>query len=218
MQAIIPDIVDVDLRIEYDANGGNGEEYDTVVSKQAQEYPVEVTATLRYTDAFSRYGYYASGWSTNKNASNPSYSSHGSYTYTFNSPETSHKTTMYVIWKRRTYTVSYKPGSNGTGSATSDTKTFGTALTLKGAIFTRSGYTQVGWATSDGGAKVYDLNASYTTNAAITLYPVWEQSHNVYVKVNGVWKKATALYVKVGGQWENITNAYVKVGGTWKSS
>lgn len=218
MALTVPQIADVTLRIIYDANGGEGEDYDTVVSKQDQEYPVSVTATLRYTSGFSRSGYYAAGWSTVSSAGSPTYSSHGQYTYTFNSPETYHTTTMYVVWRRLTYSVSYKPGVNGTGSETTDTKTYGRALTLQGAIFTRPGYTQVGWATSDGGTKAYDLNASYTTNAAITLYPVWEQSINSYVKVNGNWKKATALFIKINGVWKAITNAYVKNGGIWKSS
>jgi len=80
-----------------------------------------------------------------------------------------------------TYTVTYKPGANGSGSQQTATKTAGVALELKGAIFTRSGYTQTGWATSDGGAKVYDLGASYTANAAITLYPVWTQDLVTYI-------------------------------------
>ena len=72
-----------------------------------------------------------------------------------------------------TYMVTYKPGANGSGVQQTATKTHGVALALKGAIFTRSGYTQTGWSTSDGGSKAYDLNASYTSNAAITLYPYW---------------------------------------------
>ena len=85
-----------------------------------------------------------------------------------------------------TYTISYNKGSNGTGTNTTDTKTHGTALTLKGAIFTRSGYQQSGWATSDGGAQAYALSASYTANAAATLYPVWT-AYKVTIKfhVNG---------------------------------
>lgn len=80
---------------------------------------------------------------------------------------------LYVKWVVDTYTISYNKGANGTGTNTTDTKTYGVALTLKGAIFTRTGYTQTGWSTTDGGAKVYDLSASYTTNAATTLYPYW---------------------------------------------
>ncbi len=40
-------------------------------------------------------------------------------------------------------------------------------------MFTRTGYTQVGWATVDGGEKVYGFEDVYTKNAALTLYPVW---------------------------------------------
>jgi hypothetical protein len=70
--------------------------------------------------------------------------------------------------------VTYKPGANGNGSQQTAFKTHDVALTLKGKTFTRSGgYTQTGWATSDGGAKVYDLGVSYTGNSAITLYPFW---------------------------------------------
>ena len=72
-----------------------------------------------------------------------------------------------------TYAVTYKPGSYGTGAQQTATKTKDVALTLKDAIFTRTGYTQTGWATRDGGAKAYNLGASYTTNAALTLYPFW---------------------------------------------
>ena len=68
-----------------------------------------------------------------------------------------------------TYTVTYKPGSYGSGSQQTATKAKDVALTLKGAIFTRTNYTQTGWATSDGGSKVYKLNDSYTSNSSITL-------------------------------------------------
>ena len=49
----------------------------------------------------------------------------------------------------------------------------GEGVVLKGAIFTREGYTQTGWATSDGGVKAYELAASYTADANVTLYPFW---------------------------------------------
>ena len=71
------------------------------------------------------------------------------------------------------YTVTYNPGANGIGMQQTATKTHGVTLKLNGAIFTREGYTQTGWATSDGGEKVYNLSASYTANAAVSLYPFW---------------------------------------------
>ena len=71
------------------------------------------------------------------------------------------------------YTVTYKPGASGSGAQQTASQTHCVALTLEGAIFTRSGYTQTGWSTSDGGSKAHNLGASYTANAAITLYPYW---------------------------------------------
>lgn len=69
--------------------------------------------------------------------------------------------------------VTYQPGTNGSGNAVTDIKFYNDALTLQGALFTRTGYTQVGWATTDGGEKVYGFDDVYTKNEALTLYPVW---------------------------------------------
>ena len=69
--------------------------------------------------------------------------------------------------------VTYQPGTNGSGNAVTDIKFYNDALTLRGALFTRTGYTQVGWATVDGGEKVYGFDDVYTKNEALTLYPVW---------------------------------------------
>lgn len=69
--------------------------------------------------------------------------------------------------------VTYQPGTNGSGNAVTDIKFYNDALTLQGALFTRTGHTQVGWATVDGGEKVYGFGDVYTKNEALTLYPVW---------------------------------------------
>lgn len=69
--------------------------------------------------------------------------------------------------------VTYQPGTNGSGNAVTDIKFYNDALTLRGALFTRTGHTQVGWATVDGGEKVYGFGDVYTKNEALTLYPVW---------------------------------------------
>ena len=69
--------------------------------------------------------------------------------------------------------VTYQPGEYGTGNAVTDIKLYNDNLTLRGALFTRTGHTQVGWATVDGGEKVYGFEDVYTQNEALTLYPVW---------------------------------------------
>ena len=72
-----------------------------------------------------------------------------------------------------TYTITYNKGTNGTGTVASTSKTYGVDATLSESTFTREGYTQDGWSTTDGGDKVYDLGGTYTTNEATTLYPHW---------------------------------------------
>ena len=120
---------------------------------------------LTLADAiFTRPGYVQAGWATKDG---------GSKAYVLGAPYTANAAlTLYPYWKAA-YTVTYKPGFYGTEPEQTATKTKDVALTLAGAIFTRAGYTQTGWATSDGGTKAYDFGAAYAVNAALTLYPFW---------------------------------------------
>ena len=82
--------------------------------------------------------------------------------------------------------VTYQPGENGDGNAVTDIKLYNDSLTLRGALFTRTGHTQTGWATVDGGEKVYSLDDIYTKNEALTLYPVWNTNkYTITFDTNG---------------------------------
>ena len=82
--------------------------------------------------------------------------------------------------------VTYQPGENGSGNAVTDIKFYNDILTLRGALFTRTGHTQVGWATTDGGEKVYGFDVVYTKNEALTLYPVWNTNqYTITFDTNG---------------------------------
>ena len=84
------------------------------------------------------------------------------------------------------YEVIYLPGTYGAGSAVTDMKPHNNILTLRGALFTRAGYTQVGWSTVDGGEKVYGFEDVYTKNEALTLYPVWNTNkYTITFDTNG---------------------------------
>ena len=82
-----------------------------------------------------------------------------------------------------TYPVTYAPGANGTGDSKTVSKEHDSALELEGALFTRMGYTQVGWSKHDGGERDYSLNAIYEQNEALTLYPVWEERSDYTVRI-----------------------------------
>ena len=83
-----------------------------------------------------------------------------------------YKDKAYLRFEARTYRVICAPGADGTGSSSTIVKGYDTAVTLPGALFTRTGYTQTGWRNADG-TKTYPLGGTYTENAGITLYPVW---------------------------------------------
>ena len=74
-----------------------------------------------------------------------------------------------------TYAVTYN--ANGHGTAPSgQTKTYGTALTLRAAI-TATGYSFKRWNTkSDDTGTGYNASASYTSNAALSLYAIWNRT------------------------------------------
>ncbi|MBQ7631861.1 MAG: InlB B-repeat-containing protein [Paludibacteraceae bacterium] len=77
------------------------------------------------------------------------------------------------------YQVSYAAGTGGSGSVTaSAVTTYGSSCTLSSSTFTKAGYTQDGWTTSDGGDKVYNLGATYTGGYTdVTLYPHWSENN-----------------------------------------
>lgn len=74
------------------------------------------------------------------------------------------------------WTVSYN-ANGGSGAPAAQTKLLDKTLTLSSTKPTRANYTFKGWATSASGAVVYAPGASYTANAAATLYAVWELSY-----------------------------------------
>ena len=155
-------------------------------SMQTAIKTADKTLTLK-SAIFTRSGYTQTGWSK---------SDGGAKAYDLNASYTANSAvTLYPFWTVNTYTVRLNPGANGSGTPKKCTKTHGVAVTLLGAIFTRDGYTQTGWATSDDGAKAYDLGASYTANASVTLYPFW--TVNTYTVTympgaNGVGSQQTA--------------------------
>ncbi|MCL2678031.1 MAG: InlB B-repeat-containing protein [Clostridiales bacterium] len=71
------------------------------------------------------------------------------------------------------FAITYDSGSYGSGEVAAGKKIKGEDFTLSSETFTRDGYIQTGWSTSDGGTKAYDLGGKYTNDANIILYPVW---------------------------------------------
>lgn len=84
------------------------------------------------------------------------------------------------------YIVSYNANS-GTNAPSSQTKIEDSNLTLTSAIPTKEGHVFKGWASSKNATEAqYQAGGSYTKNAKITLYAVWEpETYTVIFDTNG---------------------------------
>lgn len=175
--------------VTYNANGGSG-----APSGQTKWYGE--TLTLSSTKP-TRTGYTFKNWNTKSDGSGTSYAAGASYT-------ANAALALYAQWAINTWTVSYN-ANGGSSTPASQTKTYNVALTLRGAI-SRSNASATGykvtydanggscstssataarttkytfnkWNTkSDGSGTAYAAGASYTGNAALTLYATWTSS------------------------------------------
>lgn len=154
--------------LKYNANGGSGAPPTQSATTDRQSH----TFTIASSEP-SRTGYRFLGWSTSSSAGSAAYSPGGSITLYY--AETN-SITLYAVWKKRTYTVSYN-ANGGSGAPGSQTKTYNVDLTLSSTTPTRSGYTFQGWALSSSGGAAYSPGDTYTDNASITLYAAWSEDN-----------------------------------------
>ena len=144
--------------VKYDANGGSG-----APGNQTKWYGEDLTLS---TTKPTRTGYTFNGWYTAKSGG----SKYGTK-YTSNAAAT-----LYAQWTPVTYTVTYN-ANGGSGQPGNQTKTYGVNLTLSTTKPTRTGYTFAGWSTTQNGSATIQPKATYSTNANLNLYAVWELAY-----------------------------------------
>ena len=149
--------------IGYNLNGGS-------VSGQKTSYNVTTESFTLPTP--TRTGYTFTGW-TGSNGNTPQKSvtiakgSTGNKSYT-------------AQWKPNSYTITYS-ANGGSGSNQTQTVQYGTSWTTKGAIYSKSGYTQTSWNTqANGSGTKYSLSTAQTDKqlSNVTLYA--QYSANTY--------------------------------------
>ena len=192
------------ITLTYNANGGSS----APSAQSANVY--NATTSYKFTLSSTkptRTGYTFLGWSTSSTATSASYSPGGNITL-------SSSDTLYAIWQIITYSVTYN-ANGGTGAPNSQTKTYGVNLTLSSTKPTRSGYKFLGWSTSSTATEpTYNPGATYTQNANLTLYAVWERLGIAHINVNGTWQRGR-IWVNVNGTWKTGL-VWVNVDGVWK--
>ena len=176
--------------LSFNGNGSNSG------STAAITKPWSTVVTLP-ANGFQKTGYNFVGWNSNASATTAEYYPGNSYTITANA-------TLYAIWSQITYAVSYNGNGNTGGSTAAQTKIWGTALALQQNGFTRTNYTFLYWNTkADGSGTTYNAGASYTANAAVTLYAIWKKNN-------------IPVFIRDGNDIIQIEKAFMNVSGTIK--
>lgn len=94
-------------------------------------------------------------------------------------------TDSFTLAAKTSYKITYN-ANGGSGAPGQQTKWYGTDLKLSNAIPARAGYAFQGWATSASGSVAYARGATYSANAAVTLYAVWKEvSYTITYNANG---------------------------------
>lgn len=181
--------------VKYNANGGSG-------APSAQTKWKDQTLKLSTTKP-TQTGYTFAGWATSASGS-VAYAAGANYT-------ANAAVTLYAKWTALTYTVKYD-ANGGDGAPANQIKTYGQTLTLSITEPTRTNYTFKGWGTSASDTTVsYDAGGSYSTNAAITLYAIWELAYTK-PRITGL----SVLRCDSGGTALN-NGTYALVSFSWSS-
>lgn len=162
--------------VEFSSNGGSS--YTRLYNEPSGSYTIGTSFVCRnFSPGTGLHLSGTSGFNSN-GGSGPWYATQGSSTtLTFN-----------TAWN--TYTIAYN-ANGGSGAPGSQTKTYGTNLTLSSTTPSRTGYTFLGWSTSNtatsasysaGATLSSDLTASH--GVTVTLYAVWS-INSYYLDLNG---------------------------------
>ena len=186
--------------IVYNANGGSD-----APKSQTKYYGEGMKITYSKP---TRTGYTFLGWSTNRNATEPTYV--GGSTFWANG-----NYTLYAVWKRNVVNLTYN-ANGGVLNKNDDvvfTKSYNWGDKLGVLVEpTREYYTFVEWNTDQfGEGQRITQDTVITQN--ITVYAQWELNTAAYVRDSGAYKVGVT-YVHDGTHKEGV--AYVRDGGEYK--
>ena len=179
--------------------GSTNDDYGFPASQTANSN----TAITLSTHKPARPGYTFKNWNTVQNGSGTAYAPGASFT---GSGGTIY---LYAQWTINTYSVAYN-ANGGSGAPSAQTKTHGTALTLSSTKPTRTNYNFLGWGVSSSSTTAsYAAGASYTTDAAITLYAVWELAYS-YPRITNL-----SIFRSNSGGTASDSGTYFKISFSW---
>ena len=149
----------------YSAGGSYTKNEGTTMTAQWTSSSSTTSVTLPTP---TRTGYTFNGWYTAASGGTKKGGAGASYTPTAN-------ITLYAQWTIITYSIKYN-ANGGSGAPSTQTKTYGQALTMSSTIPTRSKCKFLGWATSSSAttaSKQPGDTIAASSNADATYYAVW---------------------------------------------
>lgn len=160
--------------VSYNANNGTN-----APESQVKTYDVDLVLSDVVPE---RVGYTFEGWSTSVDGT-AKYQAGDTF-------KTNVNTTLYAVWKIITFIVSYD-SNTGTYAPESVIKEYGTDIVITSELPFKNGYKFLGWSDASDGIVKYIGGDSYSDNADIKLYALWEQipimrmlnKHEVYDEV-----------------------------------
>ena len=170
--------------VRYNPEGGTG-----TTESSIHTYDQSMALTV---NGFTRFGYTFDGWATT--AGGAKAYNNGQQVVNMASTQGA-IVDIYARWLPITYYVSYDVNSTGghTGSMTNSTHQYGVPNQLNVNMYSKLGYTFLGWATSQQGANAgevtyedhdYVQDLTGTPNATVVLYAVWG-ANQYLVRYNG---------------------------------
>ena len=146
--------------VTFDPNEGQG-------IMEPQQVPIGMKTGL-IGNTFTREGYDFTGWNTQTDGKGMNYEDKATVTLSDN-------ITLYAQWKQRTHKVTFEPNARAVkGKMEPQEIVEGNETTLTPNIFTRDGYTFVGWNTkSNGKGEDYSDKAVVKLKEDLKLYAKW---------------------------------------------
>ncbi len=182
--------------LAYYANGGVGV---PTMQNNSTSYTVSSTKPTRS-------GYTFLGWATSSSATSASYTAGDQINL-------SADTSLYAVWKKETYTLTYS-ANGGTGEP--PIQSGSTNYIVSSIKPTRSGYTFLGWATSNSASFAgYTSGDKITLVSDLTLYAVWKK--NVTIKqteivISSERDEMTGIYYVSENETVNVENGANETG------
>lgn len=186
----------------FNANGGSG---------YMESISIETNQTITLPgNAFAKSGYTFAGWS-DVQGGDIKYIDSGSFKMT-----SSASITLYAVWTANTNSVVLKANNDTNNETTVNIKTDETK-NLPTNIFTKVGYTFVGWSSSSNGSVEYTDGASYTMgDSSVTMYAVWEANTNsINFNANGGTGSMSAQQAKTDEKVNLKQNSFTREGYTF---